>query len=305
MSVAISSSHFAYLERFQGIGYFYFGIAAMLVYDHIIMIADEVNYVWGASGTLGKILYFFARYPPYIDAVLALIRLLVESPSLEWCQKTFFSVACMSNVVLFLRGAQRGAGAALVGIVIAEAILCMRTWALWNRDLRVGIPLLSFALCGLAAAIWVLHKSLSFTKYEEFGDQYTQPIGCPLPAGATINYFNFIIIALLETVVFILTLVAGFKHSFSIANIVIPLVAVSDMVHVFVSLQRAMHAICATRILLHVRQASKRRETQMLYSEVFTDSELNSEPLLDTLEMEARESSSAGTTFGGSAAGLL
>lgn len=66
-----------------------------------------------------------------------------------------------------------------------------------------------------------------------------------------------------------------------------------------------MHAICATRILLHVRQASKRRETQMLYSEVFTDSELNSEPLLDTLEMEARESSSAGTTFGGSAAGLL
>lgn len=47
---------------------------------------------------------------------------------------------------------------------------------------------------------------------EEFGDQYTQPIGCPLPAGATINYFNFIIIALLETVVFILTLVAGFKH---------------------------------------------------------------------------------------------
>lgn len=39
------------------------------------MIADEVNYVWGASGTLGKILYFFARYPPYIDAVLALIRM--------------------------------------------------------------------------------------------------------------------------------------------------------------------------------------------------------------------------------------
>lgn len=44
------------------------------VYDHLITLDDEVSLVWPVKWSLGKVLFMLARYPPYIDTVLSLMR---------------------------------------------------------------------------------------------------------------------------------------------------------------------------------------------------------------------------------------
>ncbi|KAJ3479953.1 hypothetical protein NLI96_g8706 [Meripilus lineatus] len=103
-------------------------IVTLLAYDHLITIGDEVNFIWRSPGNLGKIFYVLARYGPYIEITLLALGRIPNLVSQHWCEITYTSATWLS----------------FIGIALSELILFMRTWVLWNRSSRVGVPLLTF-----------------------------------------------------------------------------------------------------------------------------------------------------------------
>jgi hypothetical protein len=44
------------------------------VYDYMLTFKDEVRLVWPSRWSIGKVLFFLTRYPPFIDMTLVLVR---------------------------------------------------------------------------------------------------------------------------------------------------------------------------------------------------------------------------------------
>lgn len=42
--------------------------------DYFLTLDDEINYYWPARWTLGKVLFFLTRYPPFVSTALILYR---------------------------------------------------------------------------------------------------------------------------------------------------------------------------------------------------------------------------------------
>lgn len=90
------------------------------VYDHILTLGDEVTLVWPEKWGVGKVLFFLARYLPYLDLAVifagkciqwtgstncwSLTRreseLSAKQPSEEWCRSIFRTAGCKSSKCL-------------------------------------------------------------------------------------------------------------------------------------------------------------------------------------------------------------
>ncbi|EDR07357.1 uncharacterized protein LACBIDRAFT_327790 [Laccaria bicolor S238N-H82] len=90
------------------------------VYDYLLNIGREIKMIWFSSWTYTKVLYFIVRYLPFLAFFCYLriqLMLGVTKASCEW----------VFPLVTF--------------------VMMIRTWAVWHRDMRVGI--LFAALCCL------------------------------------------------------------------------------------------------------------------------------------------------------------
>ncbi|KAJ3481664.1 hypothetical protein NLI96_g7505 [Meripilus lineatus] len=116
------------------------------IWDYLLTIHLEVDYMWPAKWTIVKVLFMSTRYLPLVDLPLALFLDTHPLISVETCH-TLFSVRGWSI---------------LTGISTAEnspprVILALRTWAIWERGKRIGYVL-------VAASIGCLIPSLVFEK---------------------------------------------------------------------------------------------------------------------------------------------
>ncbi len=105
----------------------------VLVYDLILLLPTEINYVW-LPRPVHPLLWLFAlnRYLPLIDAAIA-INWLLHKPSAAQCRQLSFITGPL----------------AALGIFISQVILMIRTYAMWNRHRVVfwcfiGIGMFSF-----------------------------------------------------------------------------------------------------------------------------------------------------------------
>ncbi|KAH8827201.1 hypothetical protein DL96DRAFT_1710342 [Flagelloscypha sp. PMI_526] len=165
-----------------------------------------------------------------------------------------------------------------MGILTSEIILYLKTWALWNRSRKLGIFLVCLALfAGVPAAVF-LEITLNSAQY------VPAPLhGCALTGGNPILFFAWVEIALAETTVAILTLVKGLQHlrqtqtgwvvqlysdgllfyvfvlMTTLVNIFLPIAAHGNYGNMFAPVQRVVHSVLSTRILLLIlRQRSRR-----------------------------------------------
>ncbi|KLO07524.1 hypothetical protein SCHPADRAFT_644826 [Schizopora paradoxa] len=105
---------------------------ALLIYDYVATLPDEINYVWPSKWNAGKVLYLVQRYMVFIDPMLFIIYIMSPELSFPACKNLFSAFA----------------GLAVCGNVITEIILSMRTYAIWGQSrLVLGmLVIFNFAL---------------------------------------------------------------------------------------------------------------------------------------------------------------
>lgn len=238
--------------------------AAVLGYDYILTVAREVTLVWRVPWTFGKVLFLLTRYPVFAETFLVLYhQFAVMSPN--ECDLIYKTI-----------GYQLG-----TGTLIAESILAVRTWVIWNRNPYIAITLVSGLVIFWTPVFYFLAQSLNSLVFTTAPDPSTP--GCFLLSQKNILFVVFILVATFETLILILTIVKLFTHTrwshssvikvlyrdgitnyvylfiLSLCNMAVLLGAPHGYSTLLSALQRVLHAVLSGRVLLHLREASTRK----------------------------------------------
>ncbi|KAJ8515770.1 hypothetical protein ONZ45_g6859 [Pleurotus djamor] len=234
-----------FLSIAQRTAYSLIAFACLLLYDHIITMSDEIQYVWSTPWGLGKVLFFLTR---------------------GWI--------CVA------------------GLLVAEVIMVLRVWAIYNQSRKMGVFLIISALtCIIIGGIMygVFVKSTAIDTSSGFRE-LTSLRGCRFSAESNTSYISFLLLMTFEMLMLLLTILKGindlgpklnlssstssflFKFyqdgvlyytvlsAISLANVIVLLVADRHLAIILVSPQCALHSIFSARILLRLREDAHRRD---------------------------------------------
>ncbi|KAF8632903.1 hypothetical protein AX17_004749, partial [Amanita inopinata Kibby_2008] len=155
--------------------------ATILVFDYFLTLEIEISLMWNSPWTPTKILFLLTRYLPFIDVPIALYHQFAPSITANTCVLTYQISGWMFAS----------------GIIIAEIILTIRTWALWGKDWRLSIALPIFSAACFVPTLAMLHiflDSLEFTP---------QPIrgtaGCFVTRADPILSYCYVLLMVYET----------------------------------------------------------------------------------------------------------
>ncbi|PBK98532.1 hypothetical protein ARMGADRAFT_1008927 [Armillaria gallica] len=263
MLLATSSNSFS--------SYSFIASVTVLVYDILLLLPTEINYVW-LPRPVHPLLLLFAlnRYLPLIDAAIA-INWLLHKPSAAQCHQLSFITGPLAGF----------------GIFISQVILMIRTYAIWDRHKVVfwcfiGIGIFSFIPGVVALGIRL--------KTSQFVGQFDDP-GCLSHPSKVANLLP-IPVLVSETIIALLTLFKGVQHLrrsshpflkelyvsgmffyacllfITLANILIPMWA-PGIALFFDSFQTNLHSILSNRIMLLIlkqRRTYRRYPTEGLYT---------------------------------------
>ncbi|KJA16626.1 hypothetical protein HYPSUDRAFT_71283 [Hypholoma sublateritium FD-334 SS-4] len=115
--------------------------STLLIFDYLCTLSTEVDYVWKSSRarSIGILLFYLNRYLPFLDIVLVLpIR--------------FFDISYKSIALLIPISVWSG----VIGMLISQVIIYLRTFAIWNRDRYVCIILATLLVVVLSSSLVTL-----------------------------------------------------------------------------------------------------------------------------------------------------
>ncbi|TDL21284.1 hypothetical protein BD410DRAFT_312021 [Rickenella mellea] len=232
---------------------------SVLLWDYFVLLPDEVSFVWPTRWNLTKCLFVVNRYLAFVDQPMV-IYVLMFADDAKVCENTFQALGYIITL----------------GIQVAQWILVLRTYAVWgNKSDKSFFGLLTVYICTLGIAYWALHRYLSGVR----------STGVPVPGmkGCTLLFENrdaWIPIVLhipVESIFFILlaykavqyfrfgssSLMTVIYHdgllyfacilATSITNLVVVIVAPAELSPFLIPLQRVLHSVLCSRILLHIR----------------------------------------------------
>ncbi|KAH8102198.1 hypothetical protein BXZ70DRAFT_59677 [Cristinia sonorae] len=176
----------------------------------------------------------------------------------------------------------------VVGIIVAEAILTLRTWAVWNRGKYIGIFLIFIWTSSAIGACLIEGLFLASLTYVPSSSNAVP--GCILTGGKSAVGIEFVIVIVLETVVVLLTLMKvlpQYRHlgsperhslayvlyrdglhyyayplAISTVNFVTVLKLPAYAADLLTGLQRVVHSNLTARVILNLREASSRQTFQ-------------------------------------------
>ncbi|KAJ3540135.1 hypothetical protein NM688_g6266 [Phlebia brevispora] len=161
----------------------------VLVYDWLILLDDEVEYMWKSKSSFIKILYFIIRYPTFSDVCLSMAYYFSQHITASHC-KTYDVVAIYITAV---------------GTALTELVLIWRTYALWNKSRKVLATLL------IIWTIWVcgdMYPVVKFAGSLVFLDQKLPGVpGCILANGDDIVFIPYVTLLANEVVIVIFTMI--------------------------------------------------------------------------------------------------
>jgi len=263
------------LAEYKIIPYSITAIAALLVYDLICTVDQEVEYVWTAPCSIGTIMFVLNRYLPLIDTFISL-HLLTTQNTPENCVQGF------KVVTWFI----------LLGQALAEIILMLRTYALWERKRAMLITLWVLSAFTFIPAIIV-------TSFELDSLQYGPPTihgqaGCFLRRASKVIFIAYVLLIMCESIIVTLTMIKAVSHlrrshspwivkmykdgflfyiyvlTISVVNVVIPVAAPPAYANWFATPLRVFHSIFCTRVLLFIFGQRLREGTAVKSSPIFS-----------------------------------
>ncbi|KLO05462.1 hypothetical protein SCHPADRAFT_946891 [Schizopora paradoxa] len=164
---------------------------ALLIYDIILFISDEVRHIWSQPWSFGKVLYLVARYSCLID-VFAVIWLEFNSGVASECRTAY----ALTNWAM------------LFGTIVCQWIQIMRTYAIWDRKIAILIYLLVIQLVKIVIGIFELSKMGKSAKFLPG----TPIVGCVIISPDTGVFVLYCFISFIELNIVVLSLIRGITH---------------------------------------------------------------------------------------------
>jgi len=249
--------------------YMFISAASALVYDYFLMLHLEIKYVWLSRWSYTKVLFLGIRYTSFAVTCLALYNQLFPGVSSGTCRISYPAEVWLS----------------LFEMTSAEAILAIRTWAVWNGNKIVGIGLLALILGFSVPQGVLLHKFIQSIEYAS--PPYTGFKGCFITNADSLLWASYTLAAIIEVFVLALTAVSAFRSyrqgtiskvchkvhrdgvvsyiyllCISVANVIVTATLPRDMITILSPWQYSLMSVLATRIVLDIRGVSK----QSLYT---------------------------------------
>ncbi|KAH0580360.1 hypothetical protein H2248_001861 [Termitomyces sp. 'cryptogamus'] len=239
----------------------------VLVYDFLCTFDQEVAYAWSNPRTISSFLFFINRYLPFVDTFMAL-RLKFSQNTPEECLEQY------TVVTWFI----------VLGTIFSEAILFLRTYAIWERKRVILVSLVLLAIIVLPVSLTVAYLEIQSLVYVPSWEG-----GCLLLKARPLINVAYIMLVICETTMAVLTVIRAY-HLFrepqttwiiqlhkdglifyafllplSLANIIVPVTAPSMFANWLATPQRVIHSILCTRVLfLILRQRSATTLTNRL-----------------------------------------
>ncbi|KAJ7579582.1 hypothetical protein C8J56DRAFT_964449 [Mycena floridula] len=236
----------------------------LLIYDSLLTMDSELRLIWRAKMGFGTLLYFTARYITVLDLPLVIYYSLNRSLSPQGCH-ILYSFNVWTTVV---------------GIIAAETILLLRAWALWVRSMRV---LKVLSIISLAIVVPSVVLTVRYLEEMQFGPPQSPTIsGCYPLRSSNLRFIVYILIIVEEFAVMFFTLWIGYKRYmgsksqlvyvlyrdgilyfvyqffFHLGNVVVMVAAPPELWDLLNTIQRVMHTLLSTRVMLHVRELDNR-----------------------------------------------
>ncbi|EMD38015.1 hypothetical protein CERSUDRAFT_82218 [Gelatoporia subvermispora B] len=177
----------------------YANVAALTItaYDCMITMDDEISLVWPSRWNYTKILYLFNRYSPFIDTALA-VHSMSSLTDPKTCEIEYPALAYIYTL----------------GMTVSQAILLIRTYAIWNCNKYILGFHVSLNTGLFLAAIYVLHSVLGTLTYGGF--ELMQYEAC-MPSTTTQSIWPMYVLNMTsELVVVVLTMIQLYTSAYRI-----------------------------------------------------------------------------------------
>jgi len=249
--------------------YLKFVCGTLLVYDYMVTFSDETDLMWKGKWNLLNATFYAVRYLPFFDIGLGYVEQFLSPADPVVC-KTIYSIFSISI---------------LVGVDLANCILTLRTYAIWGKDKRI---LLTLGLVLLASVVGEGYFMTSFLVTMSFINSPDPSVfrGCFIAQANTKDaWAAYLILLVLESVIFVLTLIKYIQQSetrnqfiiqtiyrdgllfyifiFGISLINIILLQTEQLSSAYgvllIGIHRVLHAILSCRLVLNIRKAAAQR----------------------------------------------
>jgi len=251
-------------QHLQIVGFFDLASATLILYNYVLTLGDEIEYIWRVRWTGITVLFFATRYLPFIDVGLFLTHQLLDNPSPHTC-----SVLDHINGFSFL-----------TGITIADMILMVRTWAIWNRDPRTAGILIAVFLATFTPMYYFLYQFLNSVQFAQ--DPFPEFTGCFISKASPVLFGSYVLLMGFETGIFAMTLFKACRTTLSerdvqstlwrtlyrdgllfyfyllaisVLNVLILLFAPREMANMLAFMHRTLHALVSGSIVINLRRA--------------------------------------------------
>ncbi|KAG2057933.1 hypothetical protein BDR06DRAFT_994649 [Suillus hirtellus] len=232
------------ISKFANIGAF-----AILIFDFCITFQDEVKWTWTRPWDIIRVIFTISRYLPFIGSGLtAYAALRVSGPP---------APSLAENIIH------------IIGIVAAEGLLVVRTWAFWRKSKRMLIGLVTYSVVTVIAAVSINvlpnHQLISAGVSTIPGQDFYSSRNAALV---------YTVLALFECVILALTAYKKFSdyrqiessivntvyggsifYMLCIIAITVTNVIIDAVFPIFDTLQVVIHSVLASRIMFNLRSS--------------------------------------------------
>jgi len=256
-----------YLQRqIRLVDYVYVCAGAVYLYDYILTLHLEVKLVWFSRWTYTKVLFLVVRYMTFVNVWLGFWNIVFLGRSLEACRTT-------SPVHIRLL---------VLGIILSEVILAIRTWAVWHRNRYVGIGLGGLTIANVVVQCVMLEKYIPSFEYAP--PPFPGWRGCFVTGADGVMWVNFTAMAVVEAAILILMAISAYwsykwgnsdelSHIvyrdgiqlyiylllISVGNVAIMKALPFEDTVTLSFIQEIMYPVLTTRIVLNIRDAAGTR----------------------------------------------
>jgi len=240
-----------------------------MAWDYLITVQDEWELIWFRSWNFVSLLFVVTRYAMFVDVGFAtLARQFWSHPTDTLCKG-------LDDMTLYVN---------ICAIFIAEGVLIVRMYAMWNQNRRIAWIFGGFLFCLAVATFGYISKAITFQEYAPSPSPSAFP-GCFLIGADRQVWIGQLVATLFEAAIVITTLykaVLQWRYggsqssllktitrdgliffilliSVSLLNIVIINVAPPALAFMFTSIYRVLHSLLTERIILNIRSAALKK----------------------------------------------
>ncbi|KLO18488.1 hypothetical protein SCHPADRAFT_936161 [Schizopora paradoxa] len=186
--MSLSKEDLQVLRNLQFVKLFNVAFYALMIYDYVVSLSDEINFIWPGEWRLGKTLYVINRYLVFVDPAVTLMYLFGTNTNVQTCNG-------LASAIVWL---------AVIGSQISQLILSMRTYAIWGKSLTVLSILLTIHVALLVSEAMTIR---SFLKTFKYGHSLANiAIACTPISSKSHVWIAYLFIVVLELTIVILTI---------------------------------------------------------------------------------------------------